>query len=177
MEAPVGIRGAVCRNQQIRALIESGADRREANLHWPLAEAAPIVRVFSGFIRGGALHRAHLHAGAAAHLLLACQMFLDRFLVERGGFALHKADGAHGTRGQAVAQPVAVVVANQPCLAVHHGNRAFLARRGAKPAAGTEFFVNVDDCANHECFRLLLPLYYFQMRMRQKGKGTSRWCR
>lgn len=34
---------------------------------------------------------------------LRAQMFLDRFLVERGGFALHKADGADGTRGQAVA--------------------------------------------------------------------------
>ena len=47
------------------------------------AEVAPIVRVFGRFIRGGALHRAHLHAGAAAHLLLARQMLLDRFLVER----------------------------------------------------------------------------------------------
>ena len=113
MEVPVGIRGAVRRNQQIRALIKSSSRRREANLHRPLTEVAPIVRVFGRFIRGGALHRAHLHAGAAAHLLLARQMFLDRFLVERGGFALHKADGADGTRGQTVAQPVAVVVAKQ----------------------------------------------------------------
>ena len=63
------------------------------------------------------------------------------------GLALHKADGAGGARGQAIAQAVAIVVAQQFCLAAHHANGALVAGRRAGAAAVAFFFVYVNDFA------------------------------
>ena len=56
-----------------------------------------------------------------------------RLLIVSGGFALHEGDRAGGTGGQAVTQTVAVIVAHELRLAVHHSDGPLVARCGTPP--------------------------------------------
>ena len=77
-------------------------------------------------------------------------VFFDRFGVVGGCLALDKGYRACGARGQAVAEPVAVVVAHELGFAVDHGYRALMAGGGASSAAVAFFFVNMDYSALHK---------------------------
>ena len=95
-------------------------------------------------------------AGAAAGVcgvrglrLLLALVGLHGRLVIRHRFALDKMDGIHRAGGQAVAEPVAVIVAQELGLAVHDADGALVAGRRARAAAVALFFVNVDDLADH----------------------------
>lgn len=58
-------------------------------------------------------------------------------------------DGIHRAGGQAVAETVAVIVAQELGLAIHDADGTLMAGRRARAAAVALFFVNVDDFADH----------------------------
>ena len=64
-------------------------------------------------------------------------------------FALDDADGVGGTSRKAIAQAIAVVVAKQTGLSVHHANGALVACAHAQAAPGALLFIDMDDVANH----------------------------
>ncbi len=98
----------------------------------------------------------HLVAGAAAgvrgmcglHLLFALVGLHGRLVIRRR-FALDKMDGIHRAGGQAVAETIAVIVAQELGLAVHDADSPLVAGRRARAAAVALFFVNVDDLTDH----------------------------
>ena len=75
--------------------------------------------------------------------LLFALVGLHGRLVIRRRFALDKMDGIHRAGGQAVAETIAVIVAQELGLAVHDAGRR------ARAAAVALFFVNVDDLTDH----------------------------
>ena len=77
-------------------------------------------------------------------------------MVIGGSFAFFKADRACGAGGQAVAQAVAVILAQQPRLAIYHADGPLMAGGGTQAAAVAFFFVNVDDPSFHVIF---LPVH------------------
>ena len=56
-------------------------------------------------------------------------------MVIGGSFAFFKADRACGAGGQAVAQAVAVILAQQPRLAIYHADGPLMAGGGTQAAA------------------------------------------
>ena len=69
--------------------------------------------------------------------------------VVRGGFTLGDRYCAGGTRGQAVAHAVAVVVLDESRLAVHHRDGSLMARLGAKAAAVALLCIYLDYLSLH----------------------------
>ena len=156
MHVRVGIRRAVGRNEQLRAPEIRRVDRHEFDLARPLPE---LRRLRHGSLRLRGLltaDTAHPAAGAAAgvrgmcglHLLFALVGLHGRLVIRRR-FALDKMDGIHRAGGQTVAEPVAVIVAQELGLAVHDADGALVAGRRARAAAVALFFVNVDDLTDH----------------------------
>jgi hypothetical protein len=64
----------------------------------------------------------------------------SRFVICRG-FAFLEAYCAHGTRGKAIAQAVAVMLARELCFSAHHFYRTLVAGGCASTATVTFFFV------------------------------------
>ena len=101
------------------------------------------------------LEAVHLVAGAAAGVrrcalrLLFAHIRLHGRSIIGSRFALNKMDGIHRAGGQAVAETVAVIVAQELGLAVHDADGALVAGRRTRAAAVALFFVNVDDFADH----------------------------
>ena len=79
-------------------------------------------------------------------LLLSC---LDGGLIIGSCLTLDDADGVHRTGWQTVAQSVAVVVADQLCFAVHHGDGSLVAGFGTQTTAVAFFLVNRNNFADH----------------------------
>ena len=106
-------------------------------------------------MRSRALNIPGLAAGAAAgqgHALflhLPLLIFHDGLLVIGRRLPLHKGDRPGGTGGQAVAQPIAVIVPHELCLAIHHGDGALVTGGGAGTAAVAFFLIDLDDPSNH----------------------------
>jgi hypothetical protein len=77
-------------------------------------------------------------------------------------FPFLEADGSGRTRGQAVAEAVAVVLADQPGFSVDHPDRALVAGLGAKSAAVAFLFVYFYYFTDHCRFLLdlLIRSYY-----------------
>ena len=96
-------------------------------------------------------------------LLLVCKHGL---LVIGGGLALYEGDRAGRARRKAVAQPVAVVVAQELRLSVHHADRALMARGGAGPAAVAAFLVDMNDPSFH----------IFASRLCLRSAAASSFC-
>jgi len=170
VEVRIGIRGAGGGDQQLRALKIRGVHRRQLDLHRPLGQPGDGL---GGGLAGGrllpAVNRPGLGAGTAAgHCTLALRVNLgvslfllvgfDRRAVVLGGLALGEGDGVRRTGRQAVAQSVAVVVAEQLGLAVHHADGPFVAGRGTGAAAVTFFFVYMDNFPFHGRFLLLFQM-------------------
>ena len=78
-----------------------------------------------------------------------------RRLVVGSGLALHKGDCPGGTGGQAVAQTVAVIVAHELRLAVHHSDGPLVARCGTRAAAVAFIPVDLNDPSFHFCALLV----------------------
>jgi hypothetical protein len=76
------------------------------------------------------------------------EVLVRRLLVVLAGRALLDGDCAHRAFAEAGAEAVAVGLADQLRLAVHDGDRAFGARRGADSAAVALALVDPDDGAN-----------------------------
>ena len=152
MEVGIGKGGAVGGDQQVRVLKEGGVRRNQPQLHRPLGKLALRngCRDVGGRLR---VQRPCHRAGAAVRFLpggsfrrLTCQ---NGLLVIGGSLPLDDADGAGGAGRQAVAQAVAVVVADQLCLSIHHRNRALVAGAGAQAAAVAAFFIDRNNFADH----------------------------
>ena len=139
---------AVGGNQQFRTRKIRRTDRRQAQLAGPLMQLRSAGRAL-GKLSG--IELTNLLAGAAAlsslsRLLLAGA---HRRLIKGGSFALHKSNGVGGTGGQAVAQTVAVILAQQSGLAIYHADCALLTGMGAQAAADAFILVDADNLANH----------------------------
>ena len=156
VEGGIGVGGAVGGDQQLRAGEVWGVGRDQFDLHRPLSQA--IDWPDGGRLPGIRLRRldtpeptARTTAGQGcafpAHLLLLIGQ--DRLFVIGGSLPLHKGDGAGGTGGEAVAQPVAVVVPHEFRLAVHHGNGPLVAGGGASAAAVAFAFIYGNDPSFH----------------------------
>ena len=151
MKGAVGVGGAVGSNEKITAVKVGRVNRSELDLNRPLAQ-------FTGDISsgGGGFRPADgpaLTAGTAAGQgrvrgpgRLGGQ---DRRMVVGGGLTLLKGDGPGGAGGQAVPQPVAVVLPGETGLAVDHLNGALVAGGGAQAAAVAPGFLDMNDSAFH----------------------------
>ena len=78
----------------------------------------------------------------------------DGGFVKRGGLTLNEADGVHRAVRQAVAEPVAVIIAHELCLAVHQCKRALLTSIDAQAAAGAFSLVYMNDASFHAFLHL-----------------------
>lgn len=77
-------------------------------------------------------------------------------LIVGRSLALDEFDGIFGARRQAIAQPIAIIIAQKARLAAHQANRALVARMHAQAAACTLLFVNMDHASFHTT-----PFRYF----------------
>ena len=101
---------------------------------------------------GGGLLLEQLGGGTGTAMeggLLLGHVLLHGGFIVGGGFPLHKGDGPGGTGGQAVAQTIAVVIAQQAGLALHHADGALVAGSGADAAAGAFFLIYLDNSTDH----------------------------
>ena len=165
MEVGVGERRTVCGDQHVRAREIRRLHGRELDLHRPLRKLGG--RFFANrfgdgggsgrpgglrlriFGREEARERSGTAARQACDRILLRRSSLDRSLVVGCRLALHERDGAGRARGQTVAQPVAIVVAQQARLALHQADGALMARRDAQAAAVAGRFVDLDDLPQH----------------------------
>ena len=157
------IGGAIRRDEQLCVMEERRVDGSKLNLHRPLVQArdggVSRARAVAGLRRRAILplDGAAARAGAAevrrclfrGGRLLLCLLCLDRGFVIGGGFALHKRDCARRAGGQTVAEPVAIIVADQLRFAVYHGDRPFVTGVCASAATVAEFLVDLNDLAYH----------------------------
>ena len=79
---------------------------------------------------------------------LLCQT--DSLGIVGGGFPLLKRDGTYRAGRQTIAQTVAVILPQQPGLAVHHADGAFVTGFGTQTAADTFIFINFNNFALHK---------------------------
>ena len=155
VEGCISICGAVGGDEQVGVVEVGSVHRHQFDLHGPLHELT-LNRLRAGVGhrgRGGGLKAAGHGAGAAAggSLRLECLcLFYSGFIVG-GSFAHFKADGVCRARGETIAQSVAVILAGEPGLAVHHFNGAFMAGRCAGAAAVALVFINPDNLSEHVC--------------------------
>ena len=70
-------------------------------------------------------------------------------LIVGRSLALDEFNGIFGARRQAIAQPIAIIVAQKARLASHLTNRALVARMLAQTAARALLFVNMDNASFH----------------------------
>ena len=117
------------RRRRLRSVVDEGAGGRAGT-------AAAVL----GRGRNAASRRAAVAGG---------QVCRHGSLVVGSGFPLDEGDGVGGAGRQAVAQPVAVVVAHQARLAVDHGDGTLVARVDAQAAAGALVLVDVNNLAEH----------------------------
>ena len=177
MEIAVGVSCAIRRDEQVCAVEIRRVDRRKLDLHRPLAQlGGHSARAWRGFAVA-AVHVELADAAAGTAALVRLLRVLARFdvlsdggFVVSGGVALFDGNRPGRARGQAVAQPVAVIVADEPSLAVHHRDSAFVAGVGARAAAVAEFLIDMHNFANHKITpkSLIYGIHYSMMN----GKRT-----
>ena len=147
MEAGVGVGGAVRRHQELGPVEVGGLHRHQPDLAGPLGQLA--LRLGRRLRLPGGLRPVEeprpLPWAAVEVLTLGLLRRLDGGLVIGRGLPLHKGDGPGGAGGQAVPQPVAVVVPQQLGLPVHHADGTLVAGVGAGAAAVAFFLVNMND--------------------------------
>ena len=100
--------------------------------------------------------------------LLLGHVLLHGGFIVGGGFPLHKGDGPGGTGGQAVAQTIAVVIAQQAGLALHHADGALVAGSGADAAAGAFFLIYLDNSTDHRTTSLRCWDHYTANKAKRK---------
>ena len=87
------------------------------------------------------------HSGRFLRLPL---VLLHRLLIVRQCLPLHKRNRIRRTDRQAVAKPVAVVIADQLRLSVDHCNRTLMTGMRTEPASRTFFFLYLNNFSNHD---------------------------
>ena len=158
VEGGIGIRGAVCGNQQLCAVKIRCACGNQLNLHRPLGQAADRLCIASrsGFFvcnRSGLTSRTS--AGEChpfcLHFFLhpSALIFLHCLFIIRCRFALHKGNRGSGAGRQAIAQTIAVVIAHQLRLSVYHSDCAFVTSGGTGTAAIAFILINFNDSSFH----------------------------
>jgi hypothetical protein len=76
---------------------------------------------------------------------LSLVLLQNRFFIIRRGFALLDADSIGEAHGQAVAQAVAIVIADEACLAIYQRNCSLVTNLNAYAAACAFIFINGDN--------------------------------
>ena len=153
-EVGAGKRRTIGRHQQVGTVVVRRLDRHELDLAGPLSQARGSLRVFGGVLGGHVEQQLPLYQGGVGIELGAGPATMMRATpggplagklhgllvpvhgigVKGGRVALHKVDGVHRACRQAVAQRVAIVVAQQACFAVHHADGVFVAGTHAQAA-------------------------------------------
>ena len=157
MKVTVSKSGAVCGDEQVSPVEIGSAERGQLELYGPLAQ---LRRNGAGGRCGDVfMHQdAAPTAGAASagRRLYGCAVAQGCcFPGQYGGFivsscfTLYKRDGPGGTDGQTIPQAVAIIVAQEPGLTVHHADGAFMAGSGTQAAAVAFFFVNLNHLTEH----------------------------
>ena len=148
MEISIGVGGAIGGDEQMRAGKAGRPGGDQADLAGPLGQ----LRGDSAIPSGSGLPLEQLGGGTGTAMeggLLLGHVLLHGGFIVGGGFPLHKGDGPGGTGGQAVAQTIAVVIAQQAGLALHHADGAFVTGGGADAAAGAFFLIYLDNSTDH----------------------------
>ena len=92
---------------------------------------------------------------ARGHACMNLGLCTTHFLGNHGclivgrSLALDEFNGIFGARRQAIAQPIAIIVAQKARLAVHQANRALVACMHAQTATRALLFVNMDNASFH----------------------------
>ena len=148
VEISIGVGGAIGGDEQMRAGKAGRPGGDQADLAGPLGQ----LRGDSAIPSGSGLPLEQLGGGTGTAMeggLLLGHVLLHGGFIVGGGFPLHKGDGPGGTGGQAVAQTIAVVIAQQAGLALHHADGALVAGSGADAAAGAFFLIYLDNSTDH----------------------------
>ena len=164
MEVAVGIGRAVRRDEQVCPVKIRRVDRRKLDLNRPLAKLGGDDARRGGFRTRTAVHVELTDAAArtAARVLRLLFLFARFHVPGDGGFvigrglALLEGNRPGWAGGQAVAQPVAVIVADELGLAVDHRDGAFVAGVCARAAAVAQVFVDANNLTNHQNHSKLL---------------------
>ena len=143
-------RGSRCRGSVQGAAAGAGASALVRRLTAPASEASAMsVRA----AEPGQPLRCAAAAGALPDIAVVVtggQVRGDGGLIVRERLpAPRRTDGVSGAGRQAVAQPVAVVVAHQARLAVDHSDGTLVARVDTQAAAGAFVLVDVNNLAEH----------------------------
>ena len=85
----------------------------------------------------------------------------DRRLIVCECILFDEADRAGWTGRQAVAQTIAVIIAQELGLAVYHADRAFVAGLGTETAAVAFLFVDLNNSSFHMVSLRLVFLFWF----------------
>ena len=116
------------------------------------------LAAFRHHTRLGFAHNHFRHGARTAargHACMNLGLCTTHFLGNHGclivgrSLALDEFDGIFGARRQAIAQPIAIIVAQKARLAVHQANRALVACMHAQTAACAPLFVNMDNTSFH----------------------------
>ena len=148
VEISIGVGGAIGGDEQMRAGKAGRPGGDQADLAGPLGQ----LRGDSAIPSGSGLPLEQLGGGTGTAMeggLLLGHVLLHGGFIVGGGFPLHKGDGPGGTGGQAVAQTIAVVIAQQAGLALHHADGALVTGGGADAAAGAFFLIYLDNSTDH----------------------------
>ena len=92
---------------------------------------------------------------ARGHTCMNLGLCTTHFLGNHGclivgrSITLDEFDGIFGARRQAIAQPIAIIVAQKARLAAHQANRALVACMHAQAATRALLFVNMDNASFH----------------------------
>ena len=160
VEIAVGIGRAVGGDQQVGSIKVGSVHRRQLDLHRPLAQpgadgsggnAGGFPGDGPGLAAGTATGQGR-GRGAGSALFFGLLSPAHRFGVIGGSLPLLKGDGAHRAGGQAVAQTVTIILAQQLCLAVFHADGTLMAGIGAQAAADAGVLVDFDDFSFHWSF-------------------------
>ena len=169
VEVPAGVARAVCRHQHVGALQERRCSRAPG-VSAPATDVAPFtVEHDEPAPSPAALPLSALMAAQRGHARL------DGGLVIGLRLALYYLDRPGRALRQAVAHAVAIVVADEASLAVHHRDRALVAGRGAQPAARALVLVDVYYLSYH-VFTVPFCVLQFARGVHYRANGNDR-CR
>lgn len=160
MEISVGICGTVCRNENVSILKVRRSHAGKLDLHRPLGKLAgtdcPGCRL-------SVLHLLGTHSRASGERLCFRQFLrtLNGCLVICRRLSLFKRNRIHGTRRQAIAQPVTEMLPHQNCLAVNDVDCTLVASLCTGTAAVAFVPVNVDDFSYHMDSSLYYTIFDF----------------
>ena len=134
MKPGIGIGRAICRHKEVSILKIRRIDRSKLYLYRPKTKLA-------SFIAGGCGSRK-----CTSGLL---QMRFDGLFIVGNGFAKIEGNGSGRTGGKAITETITIVVTHKMRLTVLHDYGPLVTGRGTEAAAGTGFFIDMNNSSKH----------------------------